>query len=250
MPFLAYHKVDNRFELGVTTVKPEMFFKQIGGLKERGYEISPPTLPADRNQKGVCLTFDDGYDCFYRNVAPFLSSLGAKATVFVITDFIGRSNDWDIRLSYRPFVHMDKSQLREIAGQGFEVGSHTCTHRDLTRLDRIEVSNELVTSKKRIEDMLGKEVKTISFPFGRHNSEVVALARGVGYELLYGLGTSVGNGVIARMPVYRFDSAAAVQRKVALNRLEIAKGDLVHSLAYVSALLSVRHAGKAVRDYR
>lgn len=244
MTVLAYHKVDNRFELGVTTVRPETFFKQIGGLKERGYEILPSTSSVDSTPNTVYLTFDDGYDCFYRNVAPFLASLGATATVFVITDFIGKRNDWDIRLSYKPFFHMDRRQIREVSDLGFEIGSHTCSHRDLTRLDRVDVSDELVASKKSVEDMLGKEVKALSFPFGRHNSEVVDLARDAGYEQLYGLGSNVVDGVIERVPVYKFDSAAAVRRKVAMNRLEIMKGDLVHSLANVSALLSVRHVGK------
>lgn len=248
MTVLAYHKVDDRFELGVTIVKPEMFFRQISGLKERGYKISSSKTPLEPDGESVRLTFDDGYDCFYRNVAPFLASIGTTATVFVITDFIGKKNDWDIRLSYKPFVHMDKGQLMEIAGQGFEVGSHTCTHKDLTRLDRVEVSNELVASKKRIEDMLGKEVKAISFPFGRHNPEVVEIARDAGYELLYGLGSSVTEGVIERMPVYRFDSAAAVGRKAAKSRFEVVKGNLVHSLSNVSALLSVRHAERDNRN--
>ncbi|MCL5268087.1 MAG: polysaccharide deacetylase family protein [Bacteroidetes bacterium] len=246
MAVLAYHKVDNRFELGVTTVKPEVFFKQIGELQKRGYEIHQSTGRDAETGDGVCLTFDDGYDCFYRNVAPFLTSLHVGATVFVVTDFIGRTNEWDIRLSYRPFVHMDKNQIREVAELGFEVGSHSCSHRDLTRLDRTAVSNELVNSKKQIEDMLGREVRTVSFPFGRHNADVVALAKEAGYDLLFGLGSSVEDGVIRRIPVYRFDGAAAVRRKVAMNKLEIMKGDLVHSFAYLSSLLSVRHARRTV----
>ncbi|MCL4539585.1 MAG: polysaccharide deacetylase family protein [Bacteroidetes bacterium] len=240
MAVLAYHKVDNRFELGVTTVRPEAFFRQIGDLKKRGYEIR--LSAACDAGGGVCLTFDDGYDCFYRNVVPFLTSLNVGATVFIITDFIGKTNEWDLRLSYKPFVHMDQRQIREVAELGFEVGSHSCSHKDLTRLSRSTASNELVRSKKQIEDMIGREVRSVSFPFGRHNAEVAALAREAGYEMLYGLGSSVGDGVIPRMPVYRFDNSAAVRRKVEMNRIEIVKGDLVHSFSYLSALLSVRRA--------
>ncbi len=249
MAVLAYHKVDNRFEFGATTVTPKRFSEQIDELKRLACEIIP--LPGDEVGSGrdVCLTFDDGYDCFYRNVVPQLTALNVSATVFVITDFIGKTNDWDIRLSYRPFVHMNEKQIREVAELGFEVGSHSCSHRDLTRLDDAALSAELVNSKRRLEDIIGKEVRTFSFPFGRHNREIVSASREAGYKLLFGLGSSVEAGVIPRMPVYRFDGAASVRRKLARNKLEIMKGDLIHSFAYLSAMLSVRRAGENAQNH-
>lgn len=245
MAVLAYHKVDNKFELGMTIVKPEMFFRQIAALKECGYEISGAAGQATAGERSVCLTFDDGYDCFYRNVVPFLISVRAKAIVFVITDFIGKENRWDLRLSYAPFVHMNESQLKEISTLGFEVGSHSCSHRDLTRLNRRTVYDELVNSKRVIEELTGREVKTISFPYGKHNSDVVALAHEAGYTTQFGLGSVALSGVIERIPVYRIDTPASVRRKVTMDRLEILKSDLIHSFANISALISVRHKEKA-----
>ncbi len=242
---LAYHKVDDRFELGFTNVPPKSFRKQLTAVAAQGYRIMCDLEPA-RSGKSVCLTFDDGYDCFYRNVVPTLDSLGAKAIVFVITDFIGKTNSWDVRLSLRPFKHMNVEQIREVANLGYEVGSHTRSHRDLTRLTPDGLKKELVESKRTLEDLTGTEVDAFSFPFGRYNRPVAEAAFAAGYRKLFGLGSASREGVVPRMPVYRIDSTAAVLRKLELNRVEIMKSDFIHSFANISALLSVRESRKTV----
>ncbi len=245
MAVLAYHKVNDRFEFGMTNVKPEMFIRQIFALKESGYKFSCSPYEAAASDENVGLTFDDGYDCFYTNVVPFLISVGASAIVFVITDFIGKENSWDLRLSRKPFVHMNEAQIKEVSQLGFEVGSHSCSHRDLTRIDRETARDELSDSKKLIEDLTGKEVNSVSFPYGRHNSNVVSLASELGYLNQYGLGSNVSGGVIKRIPVYKIDTPATVRKKVSMNRLEILKSDLIHSFANISALISVRRTEMA-----
>ncbi|MGO9482119.1 MAG: polysaccharide deacetylase family protein [Candidatus Kryptoniota bacterium] len=240
MAVLAYHKVDDKFELGFTNVKPGQFVRQVSSLMRHGIVIGDPTNQSAMDRTKAYLTFDDGYDSFYRNVVPYLSSIGTKAAVFVISDFIGRENSWDLRLSYAPFVHMNKNQLREICELGYEIGSHSCSHRDLSRLDHKSSWNELVNSKKKIEEIIGKEIRSLSFPYGRHNRYVVDQAREAGYEILFGLGSVVCEGVVERIPVYRIDGPAAVRRKAAMNRFEILKSDFIHSFANISALISMR----------
>ncbi len=240
MPVLAYHKVDDKFELGVANVKPRQFVRQVSALIHHGIEIADSPDQVAIDQRKIYLTFDDGYDCFYRNVVPYLTSIGTKAIVFVISDFIGKKNSWDIRLSYAPFIHMNENQLREISGLGFEIGSHSCSHRDLSRLDRKSSWNELVNSKKKIEDVIGKGIESLSFPYGRHNHDVVEQSRDAGYKILFGLGSVVSEGVFGRIPVYRIDGPAAMRRKATMNRLEILKSDFIHSFANISALISIR----------
>lgn len=244
MVVLAYHKVDNRFEFGLTNVRPGMFVRQISALKENGIEISASEEEGVQGRKAVYLTFDDGYDCFYRNVVPALISFSTKATVFVISNYIGKENRWDVRLSYKPFVHMNAAQIREIAALGFEVGSHSCSHRDLTRLDRKSVWDELKNSKTEIEDLAGREIESVSFPFGKYNSMVAEIAREAGYLRLYGLGSAGSNGVSKRVPVYGIDTPISVRRKAELNKYEIIKSDFIHSFAEISALISIMRKEK------
>lgn len=236
---LAYHKVDDRFELGLTNVRPGSFLRQIEAVVANGYMLASDWW-SPGSDKSVCLTFDDGYDCFRRNVVPLLSRLGASAAVFIITDFIGKTNSWDVKLSFRPFRHMDGEEIQEIVGLGFEVGSHSCTHRDLTRLSNDALKRELDESKKRLEDLTGTEVDAFSFPFGRHNRRTVEAAFDAGYRRLFGLGSASGEGVIPRLPVYRIDSPDSVLKKLDFDTMEIFKSDFIHSFANISALLSVR----------
>lgn len=238
---LAYHKVDDRFEFGLTNVKPKSFVRQIQTCMAEGYKIVSDIEPAGSG-KSVCMTFDDGYDCFHRNVVPALESAGGKAVVFVIADYIGKTNSWDIRLSYKPFRHMSGAQIREVAAMGYEVGSHSCTHRDLTRLTASVLEEELTRSKKMLEDITGVEVDALSFPFGRYNRATAEAAFEAGYRRLFGMGSSANEGVIPRIPVYRIDSPASVLRKVELDRREIIKSDFIHSFANISALFSVRES--------
>ncbi len=245
MTTLAYHKVDRRFELGLTTVDPVAFKRHVQVIHDAGYTIGNSVFVEREIGSGVCMTFDDGYDCFFRNVIPVLTPIGASATTFVITDYVGRTNAWDLRLSYRPYLHMNASQLREASDLGFEVGSHTRSHRDITRLGPDSVKEELAGSKKCIEDIIGKEVEALSFPYGKHDRRVAELAFELGYKRVFGMGLSVSAGALGRIPVYKFDSAAAVLRKVKLNRLEILKSAFIHSFSGFSALISTRMTTKS-----
>lgn len=240
---LAYHKVDDRFELGLTNVRPKTFRRQVEACVAHGYRLVSDLEPAGSG-KSLYLTFDDGYECFHRNVVPTLSSIGGKAIVFVITDYIGQTNDWDLRLSNKPFRHMSAQQIKEVVRLGFEVGSHSCSHRDLTRLAPDVLRDELSTSKRMLEDLTGVEVDALSFPYGRYDRPTAEAAFAAGYRRLFGLGSSSREGVIPRVPVYRIDSPPAVLRKLDFNKIEILKSDFIHSFANISALLSVRESRK------
>ena len=45
--------------------------------------------------RAVLITFDDGYLDFLTYAWPLLKSYGFSATVFLVTDEVGRSNSWD-----------------------------------------------------------------------------------------------------------------------------------------------------------
>ncbi|MGC8594124.1 MAG: polysaccharide deacetylase family protein [Candidatus Kryptoniota bacterium] len=237
MVYLAYHKVDTKFEFGMTTTKPDKFRKHICGLIKAGFSFK------DLLSNSVKLTFDDGYECFYKNVVPVLDEFGIKAMVFPIAGFVGLTNSWDIKLSFKRYCHMDRRQIREVAAMGHEVGSHTMHHYDLTLLSSAGVRSELEESKKVLEDIAGREISSLSFPFGRFNQRVIEIGNEVGYRSFFGLGSFSKEGVIPRIPVYRYDTAAAVIRKAKMNRADIAIADAIHSFSAISAKRSLSKNG-------
>lgn len=115
----------------------------------------------------LSITFDDGYRNNYQVAAPILRRLNLPATFFVTTGFIGTDAvpPWDRHLSPPP-SWMDWEQVRSLASQGFEIGSHTHTHLDLGAADVATVRAELQASQQKLREELGRPARFFAYPFG------------------------------------------------------------------------------------
>ncbi|MES9969201.1 MAG: polysaccharide deacetylase family protein [Candidatus Thiodiazotropha sp.] len=87
--------------------------------------------------------------------------------------------------------HMTWEQLNKLSDNGIAIGSHACSHRILTKIDKYETKIELSKSKDIIEKKLNKPVKWIAYPNGDYHKEIGRLANEIGYE--YGFGTIYGH---------------------------------------------------------
>ena len=142
---------------------------------EPGAVLSPPA------GRSFLLTFDDAYSDIYRNALPIMARKGIKGIVFPVAGFIGKRPLWDVTWG-TPGLHMSAEELRELVALGWEIGSHTMTHPDLTRLSPSGLMAELVDSKSLLEDLLGARVRFLAYPFGRFNERVKGAGREAGYE--------------------------------------------------------------------
>jgi peptidoglycan/xylan/chitin deacetylase (PgdA/CDA1 family) len=128
--------------------------------------------------KTAVLTFDDGFKNFYTEAAPVLDEFGFRATVFLVTDCCGGHNDWAGNPADFPRSELlSWKEIRELDVRGFEFGSHTRTHKDLTKLSSTEVESEMLGSKEAISNALGRETSTFAYPFGRANAVCQRSAR-------------------------------------------------------------------------
>lgn len=93
-------------------------------------------------------------------------------------------------------------ELRESRGAGLSVGSHTCSHRVLSRLERGDLEDELLCSFSRLREELGAgDPLPFAYPYGSEDSigvEAPALARQAGYSC--GLTTVQGRNTPALDP--------------------------------------------------
>ena len=123
-----------------------------------------------------------------------------RATFFVITGFIGRPGS----LSW--------PQLRELVGQGMEIGSHGERHLRLADLDRAQVLGELTRSKQALDGALGSPIEVLAYPYNSVRRWIVPLARESGYRAAVA-GMAHGNAdrfTLYRMGVYRGTTADQV----------------------------------------
>ncbi len=108
-------------------------------------EILNPDESLDK--KKVAFTFDDAYQDVYLNAFPLLQKFGFTACIFVITGYVGKYNEWDYNWGRNRKKHLSWEQIKEMADAGFEFGSHTVNHPDLTKIPDKFVEYELKRSK-------------------------------------------------------------------------------------------------------
>jgi peptidoglycan/xylan/chitin deacetylase (PgdA/CDA1 family) len=221
-PILGYHKIDSRFELGFTQLGPRTFRRQIESLARAGYTTSGSAELADafgragtdspRTAHGaprtLVLTFDDGYAALAEHAFPVLVDHGFSALLFVITDFVGKENTWDVQYGWRRFYHLSWDELAKWREKGIEVHSHGATHARLPWLSDTQAQDELGRSREAIAARLGVPPSAIGYPFGAADARVCRLAAAAGYTL--GFGGPVGAGtsdpmLLERRVVYAWD---------------------------------------------
>jgi peptidoglycan/xylan/chitin deacetylase (PgdA/CDA1 family) len=182
IPVLTYHSIEESGS--IISTSPETFRRQIKILSENDYCVLPlgkiiENLIAGEpvSPKTIALTFDDGFQNFYSTAFPILAEHGFPATVFLVTEFCGKFNDWSGNppdLPRSPLLSWH--EIKELQAYGIEFGAHSQTHPDLTAIPTAEAEWEIIGSKLVIEDMLGEKVNIFAYPYGKFDSSVKAVA--------------------------------------------------------------------------
>lgn len=178
-------------------VAPLLFRSELDYLTRREWKAVALKDMVDRARTGViprhnefAITFDDGYLSVYRSAYPALASRGMTATVYVVAEAVGGINEWDRQAGDQKEQMMTAAQVREMADNGFEIGSHTLTHPHLTDVGEDQLRRELVDSRHRLEDIIGREVVSFSYPYGDYDDRVLAAVITAGYK--YAVTTRLG----------------------------------------------------------
>jgi peptidoglycan/xylan/chitin deacetylase (PgdA/CDA1 family) len=129
------------------------------------------------------ISFDDGFQDALENAIPELVSRRIPATIFVTVDPLGKLAAWwpatDPERS-RPLATPE--QLRALPQPWIRVGAHTMTHPRLSSLEESQARYEIIEPRHRLQSLLGYEIKTLSFPYGDFDEDVVRWSREAGYE--------------------------------------------------------------------
>jgi len=180
IPILTFHSLDNGSS--PLSFPPSLFRRGMAQLHRAGFRTVTVARAARLlRQDGdgasparlMAITFDDGCQSFHEHAFPVLRDLGFQATIFVIT-----APEGSISLSFmRGKPRMTWDQLGRLQESGMEIGAHTVTHPDLTRLDEAGIVAELEGSRAAIADGVGVPAASFAYPFGFYNDRTRTLAQ-------------------------------------------------------------------------
>jgi peptidoglycan/xylan/chitin deacetylase (PgdA/CDA1 family) len=214
---LCYHAVSEDWPTDFA-VSPDRLAEQLRSLLRRGYR--PATLSAALARqpagKTLVVSFDDAFASVVERALPVMSALGVPGTMYVPTGYVAGDGalEWASLERWIGTPHeselrcMDWDGLRNLAAVGWEIGSHSETHVDLTGLGDAELARELSRSKARCEEELQLPCRSLAYPFGAHDQRVMDAVRDAGYESATILDNSLrippGSMVLPGGPVQRF----------------------------------------------
>ncbi len=173
---LMYHSISSA--QGPTCIPPETFAAQMATLETCGYRVATLAELSQARAGGMQLparcaviTFDDAFADFADAAAPVLSTQKFSATVFVPTAFVGQSASWaGAGTQQSPLLSW--GDMRDLLGAGFEFGSHSRRHLDLTTLSPADLHAELSESQYQLVSELGVPARFFAAPYGRTNPAV------------------------------------------------------------------------------
>ncbi len=216
VPILMYHVIkapSAGTPLAALWTPPQTFKATVELLKSKGYSgvtlgqvwkawHGGPGLP----KKPVVVSFDDGYLSYYVSALPILRAAGWPGVLNLEGKNIG-PGDLTIR------------QVKALIAAGWEIGSHTLNHPDLTTVDDATLRTELVDSRKLLAKKFSIPVDFFCYPSGMNDARVRAAVAAAGYKAA----TTVAPGIasksddpyaLPRIRVNGTDSAATVAQRV------------------------------------
>jgi poly-beta-1,6-N-acetyl-D-glucosamine N-deacetylase len=223
---LCYHNIEDSDDpdqtfVGVTTAK---FVAQLSWLERNGYRfLSIDDLLAARDgkktlpEKGVLLTFDDGYESFYTRAFPILKAFHAPAVLGLVGAWMAGKPGATVTYGDAPVpreLFMSWDQVREVARSDLvEIASHSndlhhgilanpqgnlepaaVTHGFDPRAGyeseaayQRRLSADAETIAQTIARETGRRPRVTIWPYGEHNGESVAIAAAHGAPLTFTL---------------------------------------------------------------
>ena len=132
----------------------------------------------ETGRKMLAFTFDDGPDPVHTpELLELFRAYGAKATFFVIGSALERHPDI----------------ARTACDEGHELGNHTYSHPDLTKLGEDEMRTELAKTERLLADITGEATRTFRAPYLASDERVEAMCREVGYVMAGGVNSDTND---------------------------------------------------------
>lgn len=185
---LAYHDVvEDAADAPHYAVSVHRLRAQLDLIARLGLRVVPLRELSDAQRRGedlsgrVAIVFDDALVGVHHLALPELAARAWSATLHPVVDRLGVTPAWWPG-SQRT---MTWPELQEAAAGGIELGAHGTTHACLPCLSDPTLINELRDPRARLEDLAGRAVDELAYPFGHVDERVRDQARAAGYTTAY-----------------------------------------------------------------
>lgn len=122
----------------------------------------------------ILFTFDDGYISQLKAARYLARYFRVSSIIFITTDFIDSEG------------YINKKQIKQNISKYIKFGSHGKTHKSLDKSMLVdELSYELKSSKKYLENLTGEKLFFLSFPNGLFNQKSLKISYNLGYEYIF-----------------------------------------------------------------
>lgn len=128
-----------------------------------------PIYAVQTEENKVSISFDAAWGADKtREIMSVCESYNLKATFFLVGFWIEK------------YPEMTK----EIYNRGFEIGIHSNTHPDMTKLSRKQINEELSINIKLVEDLTGFRPKLFRPPYGYYNNILIDVCEELGLSCI------------------------------------------------------------------
>lgn len=213
---LTYHNVGNQIydsaELNSVTITTETFISHLQGLKDYGFNVISLRQLLDAVQgnctmppNAAAITFEDGKASFYSDAYPILLNYNFPTVNFIITGLTECNKN-----SISDSTVLSPDQITEMHCSGLvDIQSHTHDSHRLEYIDgyktlasilsnkiydlkdnvyesneqyKVRITQDLLKSRRIIDEYIGIKPDVLSFPFGEYNNELIEIAEECGFK--------------------------------------------------------------------
>lgn len=202
---LTYHHLEEHPKTSAA-ITPIRFQSHMKALRDAGYTVisMPHFISYMKNEQdvppnAVLLTFDDGYESFYKKACPILNKYGYPATNFLVVSYIENPPPGAL-------PHMSWKQIKELQAQGMSFYSHTYNQHYKDVVDEkgtqkpvllgpllyeteaeahTRIRTDLMVADMELQAMLGKQPNLLAFPYGAYSPLTIQAGKEAGIELFF-----------------------------------------------------------------
>ena len=132
-------------------------------------ERKVPIYAVETEERKVAISFDAAWGADKtEGIIELLKEFDVQATFFLVGFWVDE--------------HKDK--VEHIANAGYEIGTHSNTHPDMSLLNESEIREELLQSIEKIESITNKKVELFRPPYGSYNDNLISVADGLGLKTI------------------------------------------------------------------